>query len=97
MTNKTLQEYANLSAQIKELEGKRAQVGIGIFSALSDLGTKKHVTNFGTFSLTTRTTYKFTKATESLMYDAKEAERREIDLGKAKVKSTTESLRFQSK
>jgi len=94
---KQFEEYARLSAQIKELEGKRDSIKIGIISDLNDTSTRKQVTDFGTFSIFSRTTYKFTRATESLMFEAKNAEKREIDLGKAKVKSTMESLRFQGK
>jgi len=97
MTAKTLQEYAKLSAQIKELEGKRDGMKIDIISDLNGMATKKQVTDFGTFSMGERIVYAFTRATEKLMFEAKNAQEREINLGKAKVKSKTEYLRFQGK
>lgn len=60
MDNKLFQKYANIKAQIKELEYKAKGMEIDIIKAVDDIQGKKLITEFATFSLIGRKKYQYT-------------------------------------
>lgn len=93
MDKKSLQAYAKLQAQIKELEGKRDSTKIAILEAFEKEGIEKQETTFGTFTRAHKTTYSYSDKIDIMVEKVKLAKIREEEKGIAKV-SKSEYLVF---
>jgi hypothetical protein len=77
------QEYAMLSAQIKELDAKRKQLSINILSDMENQGMEKYGTKFGTFSIRYRKKYKYSDDVKKAEDHYKMLKNREEKMGTA--------------
>lgn len=85
---KIYEEYAQLDADIKALEAKRTAIKIKIISAMEKDGIEKEVTELGSFTRATRTSYKYSEAVEKLAEHLKLAKVKEEQKGVAKSSET---------
>lgn len=94
MTTNTYQEYAELNAQIKELESKRDVLKDSILGDLVSSNAQTLKTGFGTFSIVERRTYVYSSKVKEQEVALKAMKRAEEESGaEAKVSI---SLRFQA-
>ena len=93
-TQTPVEEYAELTAKIKELEDKKTALNLKIVEEMNDSGQTNQDTVFGTFLVAWRKTWKYTTETEYLEVQLKEAKTREQNTGKAIVDKQVEYLRF---
>jgi len=95
MNKKVMVEYAKITAEMKALEEKRDALKESILGEMSKEGMTKAETDFGVFSIASRTSYEYTDAITKLKEKVKLAELKEQKTGKAKEK-VTEYLYFKA-
>lgn len=96
MKNKaTLEEkYADVLAQINELEELKQVLNQEIVEKMNKQGITNEKTEKGNFLLAWRKSWEYSSDTEMLAVKLKEAKKREENNGTAKIKDQTEYLRF---
>lgn len=93
---KTLNRYAELSIQIKDLEAQRSALKPEIVEEFTSQGVEKLESDYGTFSVIRTSTWKYSKKTQKQAEELKIAQVREQEKGIAKA-TVNESIRFQAK
>ena len=96
MNTKTLQAFAKVQAQIKELEGKRDGLKVEIMAEMEKNKTSKLETTFGKFTIGSHASWTYSEKVESLVEKVKLQQIKEQETGKA-TKSETQYLLFTIK
>jgi len=100
MNKELFERYAKLERDIKEMEDEKERMRAMLIDEMKDTDTEKVVADFGTFSLTKRTTYKFSETVneeiKGLKEKIKDVENNAVSAGEAE-EVITESIRFQLK
>jgi len=95
MTTKTpVEQYAELTAQIKALEDQKTALNATIVMEMNSEGTTNQDTAFGTFLVAWRKSWKYSTDTEMLEVELKEAQKREQNNGKAVIDKQSQYLRY---
>ena len=87
------ENYADIDAQIAELEDKKKEVKTKIQEGMKDAGADKIETNHGSFTIYPRTSWEYSQSIKDSYEALKQQEKSEQETGVAKP-TVTESFRF---
>ena len=93
-TQTPVEEYAELTAQIKELEDKKTALNLKIVEEMNNEGVSNRETDFGELLLAWRKTWRYSTDTEMLEVELKEAKKREENNKTAVIEKQSQYLRF---
>jgi hypothetical protein len=94
MNLELLKEYAEISKTIALLEKQKEEKKDLVLASLKENAVDTYRSEFGTFSIGTRKTYKYTEVTDRLVEAVKISKKLEEENGTAEVKET-EYLTFR--
>lgn len=93
MNQSLMAEYAQICADLKNLEEKKMNIGADILAHLQEQNVDTYSFDLGAFSIVTRKTYEYSEAVKALKETMETAKKHEEEAGIAEVKETR-SLRF---